>query len=120
MNTLYRHIMDELDKKANANLNSTFEISRENSEKIFIIPPKRTRYLSEIAENNRSYDEKAASQSEVAQKLYGIYKTILTVADVRSSGVETIISTKMDWSNEEILEQAQKDDNDDFLEVAFR
>ena len=39
------------------------------SEKIFIIPPKRTRYLSEIAENNRKYDEIAAVQVEVAQKI---------------------------------------------------
>ena len=27
------------------------------SEKVFVIPPKRTRYLSEIAENNRQYDK---------------------------------------------------------------
>jgi methylmalonyl-CoA mutase len=49
------------------------------SEKIFVIPPHRTRYLSEIAENNRKYDETALTQVEVAQKLYGIYKTIETV-----------------------------------------
>ncbi|MGA9588303.1 MAG: methylmalonyl-CoA mutase family protein [Salegentibacter sp.] len=118
MNTLYRHIMDELDKKANANLNSTFEISRENSEKIFIIPPKRTRYLSEIAENNRSYDEKAASQAEVAQKLYGIYKTILTVAGVRSSGVETDYLNKNGLECDEILEYAEGRD-DEFLKLLF-
>src|SRR5690606_29576239 len=37
------------------------------------------RYLSEIAENNRAYDAKALSQKEVAQKLFGIYKTIETI-----------------------------------------
>jgi methylmalonyl-CoA mutase len=46
------------------------------SEKIFVIPPHRTRYLSEIAESNRKYDETALSQQKVAQKLYGIFKTI--------------------------------------------
>ncbi len=51
------------------------------SEKIFVIPPHRTRYLSEIAENNRKYDETALSQEQVAQKLYGIYKTIETVSN---------------------------------------
>ena len=49
------------------------------SEKIFVIPPHRTRYLSEIAENNRKYDETALSQVEVAQKLYGIFKTVESV-----------------------------------------
>ncbi|MFK7000867.1 methylmalonyl-CoA mutase family protein [Flavobacterium oreochromis] len=79
MNTLYKSIMDKIVEKTGANLKSTFEITREMSEKIFVIPPHRTRYLSEIAENNRKYDETALSQVEVAQKLYGIFKTIESV-----------------------------------------
>ncbi len=80
MNTLYKAIMDKIVEKTDSNLNSTFEITREMSEKIFVIPPHRTRYLSEIAENNRSYDESALSQQKVAQKLYGIFKTIESVS----------------------------------------
>ncbi|OYQ43691.1 methylmalonyl-CoA mutase [Flavobacterium cyanobacteriorum] len=83
MNTLYKSIMDKIVEKTGADLTSTFEITREMSEKIFVIPPHRTRYLSEIAENNRKYDEVALSQQEVAQKLYGIYKTIESVAGVK-------------------------------------
>lgn len=82
MNTLYKKIMDKVAERTGAELNSTFEITREMSEKIFVIPPHRTRYLSEIAENNRKYDETASAQQEVAQKLYGIYKTIETVGGV--------------------------------------
>jgi len=80
MNTLYKSIMDKIVEKTGADLQSTFEITREMSEKIFVIPPHRTRYLSEIAENNRKYDETALSQVEVAQKLYGIFKTIESVS----------------------------------------
>jgi len=80
MNTLYKAIMDKIVEKTNSELKSTFEITREMSEKIFVIPPHRTRYLSEIAENNRSYDEIALSQQKVAQKLYGIFKTIESVS----------------------------------------
>lgn len=79
MNTLYKAIMDKLVEKADADLKSTFHISDEMSEKIFVIPPARTRYLSEIAESNRAYDKKASEQVEVAQKLYGICKTIESV-----------------------------------------
>src|SRR5690606_3411735 len=79
-NQLYKAIMDKLVEKTGANLKSTFEITKEMSEKVFVIPPARTRYLSEIAENNRAYDTKTLSQKEVAQKLYGIYKTIETVS----------------------------------------
>lgn len=82
MNTLYKAIMDKLVEKADSDLKSTFHISDEMSEKIFVIPPSRTRYLSEIAENNRAYDKTAKTQVEVAQKLYGIYKTIESVLEV--------------------------------------
>ncbi|WP_299118997.1 methylmalonyl-CoA mutase family protein [uncultured Winogradskyella sp.] len=81
MNTLYKAIMDKLVEKADSELKSTFEISKEMSEKIFVIPPSRTRYLSEIAESNRAYDKKANEQVEVAQKLYGIFKTLESVLE---------------------------------------
>jgi len=78
-NKLYRSLMDKIVEKTNANLVSHFVATDEQSEKIYIIPPARTRYLSEIAENNRGYDKKAKDQAEVAQKLYGIRKTIDTI-----------------------------------------
>jgi methylmalonyl-CoA mutase len=98
MNTLYKSIMDKIVEKTGADLKSTFHITREMSEKIFVIPPHRTRYLSEIAENNRKYDEVAISQQEVAQKLYGIYKTIESVAGVKPElakfGLEPVTPTQ--------------------------
>jgi methylmalonyl-CoA mutase len=69
--------MDKVVEKTNSDLKSTFEITREMSEKIYVIPPHRTRYLSEIAESNRHYDETALTQEQVAQK-YGVFKTIET------------------------------------------
>ena len=80
MNTLYKAIMDKIQEKTKSDLKSTFQITREMSEKIYVIPPHRTRYLSEISENNRKYDATALSQEQVAQKLYGIYKTIESVS----------------------------------------
>ena len=85
MNTLYKAIMDKLVEKTGADLKSNFEITKEMSEKIFVIPPARTRYLSEIAENNRAYDAKGHDQVQVAQKLYGIYKTIESVTETKLS-----------------------------------
>jgi len=108
MNTLYRKIMDKVHEKTNSSLNSTFHSEDEKSEKIFIIPPKRVRYLSEIAENNRSYDENALVQVEVAQKLYGIFKTLESVTKIDLSltkfGVE-----------EEQLNEATTEKNKDFV-----
>ncbi len=61
MNTLYKAIMDKIVEKTDSDLKSTFEVTREMSEKIFVIPPHRTRYLSEIAESNRKYDKTVVS-----------------------------------------------------------
>jgi methylmalonyl-CoA mutase len=76
MNTLYKVIMDKLVDKTGASLNSTFEITEEMSEKIFVIPPDRTRYLSEISENNRGYDKWVDDQVKVADKLWGLNSSI--------------------------------------------
>jgi methylmalonyl-CoA mutase len=78
-NTMYRNLMDIIVRKTNAPLASKLEITGEMSEKVYIIPPSRTRYLSEITENNRRYGSWAKDQAAIAQKLYGIQKTIETL-----------------------------------------
>ena len=81
MNSLYKVIMDKLVEKAAADLPSTFEITEEMSEKIFVIPPKRNRYLSEISESNRGYDEWVDAQVAIADKLCAIDSTMKTLAE---------------------------------------
>src|SRR6267154_679947 len=71
-NQLYKHLMDKVVEKTGADLKSNFHITREMSEKIFVIPPHRTRYLSEISESNRGYDQWVNTQAELAQKLYAV------------------------------------------------
>ncbi len=76
MNRLYRKIMETLVEKTDADLPTQFGVNSEMSEKIYIIPPDRTRYLSEISENNRAYDKWASQQADIADKLYGLAQTI--------------------------------------------
>jgi len=75
-NQLYKQIIDKIHEKTGSNLTSSFQITRQMSEKVFVIPPNRTRYLSEISEDNRTYDEWVSTQSDIAQKLFAINKTI--------------------------------------------
>ena len=101
MNTLYKAIMDKIVEKTDAkDLKTSFEITAEMSEKIFVIPPSRTRYLSEISENNRGYDEWVVSQHQIAQQLYGVYKTIETIAEskivINSVGIDENIDVPSD------------------------
>jgi len=98
MNQLYKRIMDTLVEKAGSTLKSDFHITDEMSEKIFIIPPQRTRYLSEISEGNRQYDAWVNTQAEIADKLYAIDKTMNAVenADIKKVLLAEFDRVKLD------------------------
>ena len=107
MNTLYKAIMDKVVEKTEAkDLVSKINITDEMSEKIFVIPPARIRYLSEISESNRAYDEQVTEQSEIAQRLFGIFKTIESVnnapALLNTIGIEEESITLTD-DNKELI-----------------
>lgn len=91
VNALYATVIQTIQDKTSSDLSTSFDTNQELSEKIYIIPPKRVRYLSEIAENNRTYNNWAKQQSEIAQKLYGIHKTISTVKEAKLSDSDRII-----------------------------
>jgi len=95
MNALYEVLMAEVTKKTGVDLSSINELNKAQSEKIFVIPPARTRYLSEIAESNRAYDHTSDAQSKVAQKLYGVYQTIVTIIDQNSDAISTDIVERL-------------------------
>ncbi len=84
-NQLYKFLIEKIVDKTGADLQSSFAITREMSEKVFVIPPHRTRYLSEIAESNRDYDVRAEQQQKVAQKLYALSTSI---EHLRASSLE--------------------------------
>ncbi|WP_339341558.1 methylmalonyl-CoA mutase family protein [uncultured Polaribacter sp.] len=113
MNTLYKGIMDKLVEKTGVNLKSTLEITKEMSEKIFVIPPARVRYLSEIAESNRGYDKKVDEQVLVAQKLYGILQTIESITNSSAEIVKTGLN------EDEIISLELPEDDKAFLKLLF-
>ena len=75
-NRLFRMLISKIQDKCGIDFNGTIADSQGESEKIYIIPPHRTRYLSEISENNRSYDHWVQLQAETADKLYRLQGAI--------------------------------------------
>jgi isobutyryl-CoA mutase len=92
-NTLYKALMDKLEEKTKAGLKSSFKITDEMSEKIYIIPPNRTRYLSEISEASRNYDKWVIDQSNIADKYNSIQNTISTLKNSKVEDKDRIIKT---------------------------
>jgi isobutyryl-CoA mutase len=84
MNMLYRKVIDTIVEKTTSSMATQTEQENGQSKKIFVIPPNRTRYLSEISENNRAYDKWVVEQKEVAQKLYGINITLEILKEEKS------------------------------------
>jgi isobutyryl-CoA mutase len=89
------HLFELLLKKIDAKTKTTFgEYHFADTAKVSsaIIPSNRTRYLSEITENNRSYDKLVEEQAAIASKLYQLQgvKETLTAAKAPSAVVEEI------------------------------
>ncbi|MBP7511325.1 MAG: methylmalonyl-CoA mutase, partial [Bacteroidia bacterium] len=91
MNRLYKAVMDKIHEKTGSDLISTYHIDEEMSEKIYIIPPSRTRYLSEISETNRGYDKWVAKQSEIADKLFGLKSAMETMQESKLEDKDRLI-----------------------------
>ena len=68
---LYIHLMEKVNEISEGKFIST--LTRDDiQEKTFIIPPNRTRYLSEISETIRNYNQWANTQADIAQQLQGL------------------------------------------------
>ena len=81
VNQLYRAIIDRINELAGGKFKSRLSSAGEMSEKIYIIPPRRTRYLSEISETIRTYNEWSDAQATVAQRMYAIEETIRLIRE---------------------------------------
>ncbi|MCB0836399.1 MAG: methylmalonyl-CoA mutase family protein [Bacteroidetes bacterium] len=109
MNRLYHAVMNTISEKTGADLHSKTDIDDQTSEKIYIIPPSRVRYLSEITESIRNYNQWVETQASIARKLEGL--TIAKEALGESSNaIQEIdqtyekISLNMDKTNQVILD----------------
>jgi methylmalonyl-CoA mutase len=76
MNRLYRALVDTIAARTGANLHSHFELTPGMSEKKWIIPPERTRYLAEIGETCESYDAFVRAQAAIARRMYQLHGTL--------------------------------------------
>lgn len=89
VNTLYKHLIQKIVEKTGADLPTTWKESNEQSEKIFIIPPQRVRYLSEIKENNDQYINWVDAQVSAARKLYGIHLSLQLIQESKDENNES-------------------------------
>lgn len=81
MNNLFVALMNKIQEKTSVNFKAKMEMTTSQSEKIYIIPPDRTRYLSEIAEASEQYNEWVEKQVAIARKMYQLQGVIELLKD---------------------------------------
>ncbi|EMF80537.1 ArgK protein [Leptospira weilii serovar Topaz str. LT2116] len=87
-NLLYGNVIRSISEKLNLDWSSSYGKESGMSEKIFIIPPDRVRYLAEIREECGRYDQFTEEESDKARKLFQLFGAIEVL---KSSGQDTNI-----------------------------
>jgi len=131
INELFEKLMVAVEKKTGEqfSLYPSGRLERPDGEtttKSQIIPPKRVRYLSEISENNRSYDAWVHEQCVIASKLYQIsgVKNLGGLQDLRGlDDVQKQFEEQLHPECQKLIAQwpeVQKKYNADFFEYQVR
>jgi isobutyryl-CoA mutase len=98
INELFEKVVTTVERKTGISLGSLAMKGhlKDTVTKSQIIPPKRVRYLSEIAESNRSYDSWAAEQCTIASKLYQVSGVI---GEKEVSNIPELLQLKKVWED---------------------
>jgi len=83
VNELFERLMEKVASKCNVKFSGDIEHhahTKDTFSQSTIIPPKRVRYLAEIAETISAYDSWAAEQSTIATQLYQLDGTLATAS----------------------------------------
>jgi methylmalonyl-CoA mutase len=116
------HLFELLLKKIEAKTKVTFgEYHFAETAKVSqaVIPANRVRYLSEISENNRNYDQLVKDQSAIATKLYQLHGALETLkqsgskaSSLKGEGVggevENAIQQQINFYTEQLTPVARK------------
>ncbi len=96
VNELFERLMEKIAEKTGIKFNGEIEHhahTKDTFSQSTIIPPKRVRYLAEIAETVSAYDVWVAEQSAIATKLYQLNGTLTLIKEQLGEEVESKVLT---------------------------
>ena len=118
VNILYRATLEKLIEKTGIDLKTSYNPKAEISDRISIIPSKRSRYLSEIVDTIRQYNRDTDQQCQLAQQLYGLSQSLEALDQSESPDREKTkkqlqslsaqLETRLSPSNTKILKNWHK------------
>lgn len=110
MNNLFVALLSGIKEKTGVDFKAEMVMTANQSEKIYIIPPDRIRYLSEIAEASETYNEWVDKQCKIARKLYQLQGVINFSNDFENFGeglkdAYTYLEEQLDGECKRLLRQ---------------
>lgn len=102
MNNLFGAIMQKIKDKTGVDFQAKMELCSDQSEKTYIIPPDRIRYLSEIAESSQNYNEWVEKQSSIAKKMYQLNGVIKLAEEHKSLSIGTGLQEAYNFFEEQL------------------
>lgn len=75
VNKFFNYLIEKLNEKSGKKF-AAYVAEKQKKDIVYIVPPERTRYLSEIAETIKKYNNKTLEESKKALYLYSIKKCI--------------------------------------------
>ncbi len=96
VNELFERLMEKVAEKCNVRFSGELAHRGHTTDTFSqstIIPPKRIRYLAEIAETNKAYDEWVLEQAQIATQLYQLNGTLSLIKEKLGAELESKVLT---------------------------
>ena len=110
VNELFERLMEKIAEKTGIKFQGEIEHhahTKDTASQSTIIPPKRVRYLAEIAETISAYDSWVIEQSVIATKLYQL-EGVLSEAEIVSSAVKEELQKIKNTLEEQLHPECKK------------
>lgn len=97
LTALYHAILDTIAEKAGVKFESNLPRSntKTSTSKTIIIPPERTRYLSEIADTIRDYHRHTEEQADNLRRVWHLKETARTISEDKLSGDSSEVLSRL-------------------------
>ena len=107
VNYLFELLLKKIETKTKINFGEYHFAETANVSQA-IIPSNRVRYLSEISENNRGYDQMVNEQATIASKLYQLHGALETLKDKADTSLLKTIEDQIAFYNDQLTPVSRK------------
>ena len=110
VNVLYEALKEKINSKTNKSFSLNYQFTESASGSDHIIPVSRVRYLSDISETVRDYNNEVMNQADIADRLFGLEQTLKVLKSESGIDIEKELKhiTALIKKTENLLSESSK------------